>query len=111
MIASQYQEERDHQSFNAVLLDDLVLEFAVALRGGVCRRCRDGAGHITARLLARGCQVDAYEPAPAMLALLRERLADNADGVWRIIDQGIDGLACLPGGYRQALRHALSQRL
>ncbi|MGH3889083.1 MAG: class I SAM-dependent methyltransferase, partial [Pseudonocardiaceae bacterium] len=58
-----------------------------------------GTGQITARLLARGCQVDAYEPTPAMLALLRERLAGNADGIWRIFDQGIDGLACGPGSY------------
>lgn len=34
-----------------------------------------------------------------MLAFLRERLAGNVDGVWRIFDQGIDGLACRPGGY------------
>lgn len=98
-IASQYQEERDHHSFNAVLLDDLVPELLSPSEGACVADIGAGAGQITARLLARGCQVDAYEPAPAMLALLRERLAGNVDGVWRIIDQGIDGLACLPGGY------------
>jgi SAM-dependent methyltransferase len=98
-IASQYQEERDHHSFNAALLDDLVPELLSPSEGEFVADVGAGAGQITARLLARGCQVDAYEPTSAMLALLRERLAGNVNGVWLIFDQGIDGLACLPGGY------------
>jgi len=98
-IASQYQEERDRHSFNAVLLDDLVPNLIPYAERQHVADVGAGAGQITARLLARGYSVDAYEPTPDMRALLRVRLAGVAGGDLRIFDQGIDGLAFLPGGY------------
>ncbi|MGH4021811.1 MAG: ThiF family adenylyltransferase [Pseudonocardiaceae bacterium] len=79
-IAAQYQEERETHSFNAVLLDDLIPELLP--HAGGHQRVADvgaGAGQITARLLARGCEVDASRSSSSVhcIATLSSRCVSS----------------------------------
>lgn len=99
LIARQYQEEREHHSFNAVLLDRLVPTLLPPLHGKRAADVGAGGGQMTARLLELGAAVDAYEPSEAMRALLAERMRNAASDRLRIHDLGLEALAEQPAAY------------
>ncbi|WP_285728517.1 ThiF family adenylyltransferase [Nocardiopsis sp. ATB16-24] len=97
-IASQYAEERESHSFNAVLLDPLVPELAAPAPGMLIADVGAGAGQVTSRLAALGACVEAYEPDSAMRELLRRHVRDHGDLV-RVLPQGLEALSGAEGRY------------
>lgn len=97
-IATQYAEERDFHSFNAVLLDPLIPSLAEPVRGKLVADVGAGAGQVTDRLAALGARVEAYEPDAAMTELLRRRVHDHGDLV-RVVAKGMEALSEAEGRY------------
>ena len=91
-VAHQYAEERDNHSFSAILLDEIILDLLPRLSDTLVADVGAGAGQITVRLVGQGAQVDAYEPEPAMIELLENRIVQCGNRV-TVIPRGVDALS------------------